>query len=493
MKSLEKWQLVSFVSRGIAMGMGIIQGIFVARILTVSEYGMVGIVTAIGSVVGVTQHLGLASGSTREISAAKNSKEVFKIFVTSIAIRYCLTVPLALGLFILAPYLATNTYSNPQLLLPIRLFSVVLMIQAVQSLLNSVISGTQRFKQLFIYQALIAFVSVALYIPLIYFYKVEGYFYALLVFNLIASMVLGFIALWPLRGNFEVPSRADFKFLFKDILSISLGIYFVKVIYTMWQRSGPLLLGLSLTVEQVGVFSFALFYATKLMAVSDAVTDVNLPVLSKEYSDDLSKFKQVFSSNFDKIFAFIVFAAATAIYWVREIVALAIGPEKYDSSLILVFPLVFAFIFYSFVNIIKSSVIVPAKMIKEMVLAYSAMAVATVGFYFVLSEQLMPLSSMAYSMALGALTGLIFLIVISQVKLKFNFFTSSHLLLLVQATAISLSGNIGNYLIKGVVFIAFVGLYLFALYSASFITKQHFIFLTQKLPILGLNKNNEEI
>ncbi len=485
MKDLEKWQIISFLSRGVAMALGIIQGIFVVRILSVSEYGMVGIVAAIGSIVGVSQHLGLASGSTREISAAKDDKEVFKIFYTSSLIRYSVTIPLAIGLLLTSRYLAIDKYSNPELLTPIRLYALVLLVQAIQSMFNSVISGTQRFKQLFIYQAVISFVSVALYIPLVYLFKVNGYFIALAIFNLIASVALGTIALYPIRKSIEFPSKAETKHLLKEILSISLGIYLVKVVFTLWQRLGPLLLGLHETAEVVGIFSFALFYATKLMAVSDAVTDVNLPALSKQYANDIESFKKVFSSNFDKVFAFIVFSAITAVYWVNEIVRLAIGSDKYDLAIPLILPMVFAFIFYSFVNIIKSSVIVPAKMVKEMVMGYFAMAVSTIGFYFFFKPSFGSLMAMAMGMACGALVGVVVLTFYSQLKLRFNFFSISHVLIVIQGLVIALSGGIENFTLKVLAFVLFTGLYFFSLYAASFVTKDHLAFLNQKIKLIN--------
>lgn len=485
MKNLEKWQIVSFASRGVAMGLGIIQGIFIVRILSVTEYGMVGIVAAIGSIVGVYQHLGLASGSTREISSAKDKAEIFKIFITSVVIRYCITIPLALGLFLLAPYIAEHQYSNSALITPIRLFALVLMVQSVQSMFNSVISGMQRFKLLFIYQAVIAFVSVALYIPLVYFFKVNGYFMALLAFNIIATTVLSFVALKPLFGFLKFPSKEEFKVLFKDILSISLGVYVVKIAYTMWQRSGPLILGLEISAEQVGFFSFALFYATKLMAVSDAVTDVNLSVLSKEYTRDLSNFKKLFSNNFDKVFALILFSALTAIYWAPQIINIAIGEGKYDISLPLIFPMVFAFIFYSVINIVKSSVIVPAKMVMEMIVGYSALLLATVVMYYGLSLSFDPLISMAYAMLSGSLVGLAFLLIAIQIKIKYSFFTASHILLLAQVAIISLSGSTSNMLLKSATYVVFSVLFFLALYSANFITKSQIAFLIQKINFKG--------
>src|SRR3989304_7392973 len=99
MKELSKWQVISFISRGVAMALGIVQSFFIVRLLSVAEYGIVQLAASIGGAFGIYQHLGLASGSTREISAAKDDTEIFKIFVTSVVIRYLVSIPLAVGLW----------------------------------------------------------------------------------------------------------------------------------------------------------------------------------------------------------------------------------------------------------------------------------------------------------------------------------------------------------------------------------------------------------
>jgi len=87
MKDLGKWQIISFISRGMSMVVGIVQSFAIIRILTVSEWGLVQLAVSIGGALGIYQHLGLASASTREISAAKEDSEVFKIFVTLHALK----------------------------------------------------------------------------------------------------------------------------------------------------------------------------------------------------------------------------------------------------------------------------------------------------------------------------------------------------------------------------------------------------------------------
>ncbi len=471
MKDLMKWQVISLVSRGVAMALGIIQSFFIVRILSVSDWGLIQIAASIGGAFGIYQHLGLASGSTREISAAKNDTEIFKIFLTSVLIRYVMTAPIALWLFFAAKGLALNQYSDKALILPLQLYALVLMIQGVQSILNSVISGTKRFKHLFLYQSAIAFVSLVIYIPLIFLYKINGYFYALVLFNLVSSLALAILAFKPLKPKFELPTRAEFKLLFKDLLSISMAIYLVKIIYTMWEKSGPIILGLHISKELVGIFAFAMLYAKKLMAISDAITDVNLPVLSDRFVHNFDEFKSLFANNFDKIFVIIVYVAAVATYWAPEVIRLVVGGDKYDRAFPFVFPIVFAFIFYSFINIIKSSVSIPAKYSRDMILSFVLLIGGTLGFYFATASWLGALEAMSYGMFAGALVGFMYLVISSQHKLKFVYFNHDHVLILVQCFAISLAWSIDNLFIKSGTFAVFTALFVWAAFITHFVKK----------------------
>jgi len=71
---LLKWQSISFLSRLVAMIIGIIQSIYIVNFLSQSDYGSVQVVLGIASIVGASQAFGLTSGSTREISGAKDRR-----------------------------------------------------------------------------------------------------------------------------------------------------------------------------------------------------------------------------------------------------------------------------------------------------------------------------------------------------------------------------------------------------------------------------------
>jgi len=485
MRNLFKWQFISFISRGMAMLLGLVQSFVIIRVLTQSEWGIVQLALSIGGALGIYQHLGLASASTREIAASKDDTKIFKVFLTSIAIRYVITLPLAIGLLILAPKIATDVYKHPELIFPLQVYGVTILFQGFQSILNSVISGTKRFKHLFIYQVAIAFVGTILYIPLVYFYGVRGYFYAFLAFNVIATFVLSYLAFAPLKGKLLLPTKKDFAHLFKDIFSISIVIYVVKILYTNWEKFGANVLGLNNTAELVAIYGFALLFAKKIMNISDAVTDVNLPVLSEKFVDDFNDFKETFNKNFDKIFAFIILSSSVAAYWAPEIIYFAAGADKYReyyNSLPLILPLLVAFIMYSFINIVKSSMLIPAKLTKTMLLSFVYLLGSTafsfgVFYYLHYSNILM---GMAVSMMFGGVISYFYICRAIEKKLKFSHFTVEHLLVLLQGISIGYASTTAFLWVKVVLFAILLPLLVAGVMVAGFLTKSELNALKNK-------------
>ncbi len=486
MKNLLKWQIVSLISRLIAMGVGLFQTFFIIRLLSPSDWGIIQIGMAIGGAFGIYQHLGLSSGSTREISTAENDTEIFKIFVTSVLIRYLVSVPVALFLFFSAENLAVGQYSQQVLVLPIKIYAIVLLIQGIKGLMNSVVSGTKRFNYLFLYQSGITIVSVIIYIPLVYYLGILGFFYAFLAFEVISTVVLGFIAFKPLQGRLEFPSKDDILRISKELFSILFAIYFVKILLTQWEKSGTLLLGLDVSTEQVAIFSFAFLFAKKLMHISDAVTDVNLPILSDSFAHNLDEFKTLFSQNLNKIFVFMLLSAIGAIFWSRELVYIFVGNNLiYNESITLMIPLIFTFIFYGLTNIIKSSVFIPAKYVWEIMTAYVLMLGVTISGYLYVTRFMDydNLLAMTYSLLAGSLVGLLVLVISSQVRLKFVYLGVPHILMLLQAYVIMQGGKLDNIFLKAFAFAVLVGTYILSAYVAKFLTVEDLHALLTKLKL----------
>ena len=482
--NLEKLQILSLASRLSAMFVGLLQSFFLFRLFSVHDYGVVQKAVAVGSALGIYQHLGLASGSTREIAASKDKNEVFKIFITALSIRYIITFPLAIGLFHYAEYIALDKYNNAALILPLKIYALTLIVQGVQSMLNSVLSGTKRFNALFTYQVAIAVASLVLYLPLVHFYGINGYFYAMFAHNFLGSVALAFIALGPLRENLALPNFREFKYFFRELFTISLSIYLVKIIYTLWERSGTLILGLTISPEAVAVFSAAFLFSKKIIHISDAITDVNLPYLSEKYVNNIAEFQKAFSDNFNKVFVLILFIGVSAVFWSKQLVLL-FASSKYSDALPLILPFMFTFIFYSYLNIIKSSILVPAKLVTQMIATFVILIGFGIGSYygFLAFTDFSHVSSMTLGLLVGSTLALLFAIYAIYLRLKFKIFTHDHYLLIFQAFLIGASQNAfnNNFLYKVILYLLYVLLAVIGINATKFFTVSQAFLVYKKI------------
>lgn len=471
MRSIGFLQIISFISRILAMLVGIFQSLIIVNILTTGEYGLIGLVTSMAGIAGIAQHLGLASSSTKEISGAKNDTEILHIAITSITIRYLISFPISMGLIFGAPLIA-NSISNQSVILPLQLFGVVLLVQALQSIFNSVIAGTQKFKILFTYQVLITFLSLVIYLPLVYFYREVGYFYALLAFNTIQTIVLGYLAFKDLKFKFSFPSKEDYQRIFKDLLSISLTIYFVKILVTFWQEFPVILLNQNFTLEMVAIFTFAFNFASKLMAVSDSITDVNLPVFSKKAHDQMDDFFKVFNHNFNILYLIIFILGMSITFWSKEILwsaSFGIGLlseifgissgssiyDKYQSSVYLFFPLILSIVFYSYLNIFKSSIFIPLKILSKMIVVFVSLIVLSFSIYLLLPEK--TLVGMSYSLAVGAFLAFVYSLIMIYQKYQSLVITNISIVVSILAVLIGILSYYNlSILVKSFIYVLFI-------------------------------------
>ncbi|MCX6784075.1 MAG: oligosaccharide flippase family protein [candidate division WWE3 bacterium] len=417
-KDLLKWQSISVASRFFSVGVGIAQSIILTRwILSVEEFGLIGVIGAVGAMLGVFQHLGLASGTTREL-AYRGEKDASKVFISSLIARYAISLPLAIGLFIFAGRIAAG-YHHIEMAGPLQIYAVILLLQASQDVCGSVLQGLQRFKHLFLFQAFLAILSFCLYVPLSHFFKFNGYFLALSLVTLVSVVVMWVLVIKSLRSTWKFPTKAEVIPILKDVFAVGLSIYIVKIIFTNWENLGTVFLGTQVSLISIGFFTYAMGYAFKLMTVSDALTDVNLSVMTKLYKEERDTFKQVFMENFNKIYSFVWLAALTAIFWAPQIFFIFVK-HKYDSSLPYILPLTLAVWFYSYINYLGASIIVPAKKVIQMIIYYVVMIASTVGFYFMaggfINDKIL---LMSIAMAVGSGLALIYQVAVIRHHIGF--------------------------------------------------------------------------
>ncbi|MHA1381252.1 MAG: oligosaccharide flippase family protein [Candidatus Helarchaeota archaeon] len=427
-QELVKYQVWSVATRIITTALSFIQGIIIIRILTPAEYGLIGIVLAVAGLIGVLEHFGLASGSIREISITKTLSESSKILFTSLFVRVAIILPLAIGLFFASGHISNNIYHHPEIAFPLKLFSLILLFQGGQDISAAFLSGLQKFKQLFLFQIANSIIGLLIFVILVKYKGFIGYFFAMLSLSLLSITILTIINFKVAENKFILPNRKEFLRIFKNVFSIGIAVYIIKILYIMWQKGGILIAGIYLLPKEIGYINFALFLGLKTTFFTDAISGVNLPVMSKKYNEDVEIFKKEFKENFCKMLVLVLFGCTAFIFYSKEIITLLVG-TKYTPSFSLIPFFVSSSLLYSLINLIGVSVILPALLLREAIYYYLILCLASssaIWFFLVMDFGAL---GVAIGILLGVLLSFLLQNIIIYKRLRFSVFDTKVVML----------------------------------------------------------------
>src|SRR3989344_6952970 len=286
-------QFLSLFTKAVTTVLGIIQSIIIIRVLSPTEFGITGLVMSVGGVIGVSQHLGIVDGAIREIAILKNKREVGKVFWVSHLVRQCVTIPLSVGLLLLAGVIAEQVYGRPEITLFLQIFAGVLILQGFQDVLGATLTGMKKFVSLYVIQIITATVNIAVFGYLTWKYHVQGFFWAIIITTLLMVVLIAGIVAKELAGHLRFPNIKEIKQYGKNLLHISVYMYISRIFYVIWQRLPLLILGGVITGDQLGYLNISLTFGSKLIILAAALSEVNLSWMSTLFATSKEKFLHI--------------------------------------------------------------------------------------------------------------------------------------------------------------------------------------------------------
>lgn len=374
--NLAKTQLLSLATKAITTFLGIAQSFFIVHFLTKAEFGLAGLVVSIGSVIGVTQHLGVVDGAIREIAVGRGKREIGHLFWVSHAMRQVVTIPLSLGLFWLAPLIAERVYGLPEIVSFVRLYAVSLLLLGVQDVLGATLTGMKKFGPLYLVQIGTAALNVVIFAYFTARFATLGYFWAIIVTTAIMVAWYGYIVAHYLRGNLALPGWADMRRLVRRVFRISGYMYLSRILFVVWQRLPLLVLGLVLAKEQLGELNLSLTFGSKLTILAMALSEVNLSILSSLFVRDQREFQRVVTRNMQRLLFLLALVTTLLIFFTPEILQLP-PLREYLPAQNLVIIMTVAFFIYALIDVGTSSVFVAADQPRWRAGVYSIMTLIT--------------------------------------------------------------------------------------------------------------------
>ncbi|PIT98342.1 MAG: hypothetical protein COT71_01240 [Candidatus Andersenbacteria bacterium CG10_big_fil_rev_8_21_14_0_10_54_11] len=357
--NLARVQFLSLATKAVTTLFGIIQSIIVIRLLGPAQFGLAGLVMSIGSVVGVAQHLGVVDGAIREIAVLKDKAEAGKVFWVSHLVRQLVTLPLTVLLISLAGVICARVYGRPELAPYLMIFAASLVLQGLQDVLGATLTGLQRFGGLYVVQIITAAVNVAVFGYFTWQFGLSGFFWAIIATTAIMVFLLGWLCARNLAGHLQRPRRADIRRYGRRVMRIGAYMYVARIFFVVWQRLPLLVLGATLSADQLGYLNVSQTFGSRLTIIAMALSEVNLSWMSSLFVRERDAFVQAVTRNMQRVLVLMTGLALSLLFFAPEILRYAAGAEFVPAHRI-VLVVTAAFYLYALMDIGTSSVFVPA-------------------------------------------------------------------------------------------------------------------------------------
>lgn len=259
-----------FLERGLVQGVQFIISLFLARLLSPADYGVLALVLIFISIANVFVQSGLNSSLIQKKSV--ESIDFSSVFYVSLAIATVLYG----FLFVVAPVVA-RFYDNEDLTLVLRILALTLFPGVVNSLQNAVVSRTMRFKKLFFSSIGAGILSGIVGIILAYL----GYGVWALVFQHLVSQVSITIILWV-----TVRWRPTFEFSFgriRTLFSYGWKLLVSSLLDTIYRELRSLIIGKVYSASVLGFYNRGQHFPQLIAKnINGPIQSVLFPALSSQ-------------------------------------------------------------------------------------------------------------------------------------------------------------------------------------------------------------------
>ena len=283
----------SFVEQILTRGVNFVIGIILARLLSPTDYGLVGMLTIFIAFSQLFVDGGLTNALIREKDASE--KDYSTVYITNMT----LSVIFYFILFFSAPLIA-DYYEQPILTALMRAIALILIISAVASVQGTLLTKKVDFKTKFAISFISALVSGTAGVVC----ALKG----LGPWALVAQSIASALAVTVLTLAFVrwMPHLVFSKESFKKLFSYSYKLMTASLINTVYSNIYPMVIGKRFSASDVGMFTRGNQFPT--VASETMVSTFNrvaYPVLSNVQDDD-RRLIEVYD-KFIQIFYFLAF------------------------------------------------------------------------------------------------------------------------------------------------------------------------------------------
>lgn len=328
------WNAVNTYS---SKGLQFVLGIILARLLTPSDYGLVGM-TAIFFAISNT-FIDSGFGSALIQKKDRNEDDYSTVFYINLVVSIFFFVLL----FIIAPYVATY-FDQPIIKDLMRVSSLTLVISALVSTSRNKLFVAVDFKTI----TKISLVSTAISSVVALYCAFSGFgVWTLVIQTLVSSIVSALLLFYFVRW---IPKKRFSKSSFRRLWSYGSNMLVASLINTIYENLYSFIIGKRFSAADLGQYSKAGHYVTFVGTTTvNVLQAVAFPILS-EVQDDHQRLLFAYS-RYIKMIAFVVFPLLMGLCGVAKPMVLFMITEKWLPCVIYLQVLCFASLWTGIIRI----------------------------------------------------------------------------------------------------------------------------------------------
>lgn len=261
------WKLLE---RLFSQGINLVVQIILARILLPSDFGSLAIIVAITNYAAIFVQTGLSTVLIQKKNLAPEDTSTMLTASMVIALFFFIV------LFFLAPWISSN-YNLPEILWPLRVLSLILFLNAINSVQTALLARSMNFKTIFIRSAVSVPVSGAVGIAMAYM----GFgVWALVTHNLLNMLIMVIV----MFIGTDVKMKFGFSLIrAKEMYSFSGKIMLSGLISGLGDTVRTMTIGKRYTPNDLAYYDKAYTYAQYVVhIIHSSIQSVMLPVFSRQ-------------------------------------------------------------------------------------------------------------------------------------------------------------------------------------------------------------------
>ncbi len=307
LKLIAKTSMIVFIGIILSKILTYIYRIIIARHFGPEVYGLFSLGLMILSLTVIFSKLGLPQGNLRYISFYRGKKQINKIrhiFQSSLILLFFSSIICGITLFFLSNFISINIFHNPDLIIFLKFFSMVVPLSVLLSIFIHILIAYEKISWFsFIFNVLQNLVKVIVIVFLIIIgFKINAVIFSYILGIFIAVVVAFFVCKYNIPEVFKkykLNKKTKSK-ISKELFSYSWPLLFFGFIILMFNLTDSFVIGYLKTVKDVGFYNVAVNISLLLVIIPELFIHLFFPLVTKEYSKNNFKLIKELSQQVGK-------------------------------------------------------------------------------------------------------------------------------------------------------------------------------------------------